>query len=45
MGNKLFADGTIPTAFSLVECTATPGGVLAAHYQRNGELKLGLMGG
>ena len=44
-GNKLFADGTIPAAFTLVECTATPGGVIAAHYQRAGEVETGMMGG
>ena len=44
-GNKLFADGTIPTAFTLVDCTATPSGVIAAHYKRAGEVKTGMMGG
>jgi dihydrofolate reductase len=44
-GTKLFADGTIPAAFRLVECTATPSGVIAAHYQRAGEIKTGMMGG
>ena len=43
-GNKLFADGTIPAAFTLVECTATPGGVIAAHYKRAGEVETGNMG-
>ncbi len=43
-GNKLFADGTIPAAFKLVECTATPSGVVCAHYKRDGEIKLGIMG-
>src|SRR6185503_3347838 len=43
-GKKLFADGTIPTAFTLVESTATPGGVIAAHYKRAGEVKKGTMG-
>jgi dihydrofolate reductase len=43
-GNKLFADGTIPAAFSLIESTATPSGVIAAHYKRAGEVKLGSMG-
>lgn len=44
-GNKLFADGTIPGAFTLVESTATPGGVIAAHYKRAGEVTTGIMGG
>lgn len=43
-GNKLFADGTIPVAFTLVESTATPSGVIAAHYMRAGEVKMGTMG-
>ena len=44
-GNKLFADGAIPAAFTLVECSTTPGGVIAAHYRRTGEVITGLMGG
>lgn len=44
-GGKLLADGTIPAAFTLVESTATPGGVIAAHYKRAGEVKTGAMGG
>ena len=44
-GNKLFADGTIPAAFTLAECTATPGGVIAAHYRRAGAVQTGNMGG
>jgi dihydrofolate reductase len=44
-GNKLFADGTIPAAFKLVECTATPSGVVAVYYKRDGEVKTGTMGG
>jgi len=43
-GRKLFADGTIPAAFTLVECIATPSGVIAANYKRAGEVKLGTMG-
>lgn len=43
-GNKLFADGTIPTTFTLVDCTATPSGVIVAHYKRAGEVKTGTMG-
>ena len=44
-GNKLFDDGTIPAAFTLQESTATPSGVIAAHYKRDGEVKTGTMGG
>ncbi len=43
-GNKLFANGTIPAAFTLETCTATPGGVIAAHYKRAGEVMIGTMG-
>jgi dihydrofolate reductase len=44
-GNKLFANGTIPAALRLIESTATPSGVIAAHYRRDGEVKTGTMGG
>jgi dihydrofolate reductase len=44
-GNKLFDNGTIPGAFTLLESIATPSGVIAAHYTRAGEVKLGTMGG
>lgn len=43
-GKTLFADGTIPGAFTLVESTATPSGVIAANYKRAGEVKTGTMG-
>lgn len=43
-GKKLFDEGTIPATFTLVESTATPGGVIAAHYIRAGEVETGLMG-
>jgi len=38
-GQKVFPDGAIPAAFTLVECKATPGGVIAAHYKPAGEIK------
>ena len=44
-GNKLFDNGTIPAAFSFIESTATPAGVIAAHYRRAGEVTTGTMGG
>lgn len=44
-GKKLFDDGTIRAAFTLLESTATPSGVIAAHYKRAGEVKTGIMGG
>jgi dihydrofolate reductase len=43
-GKKLLDDGTIPSAFTLLESTATPSGVIAAHYKRAGEVKTGTMG-
>lgn len=44
-GKKLLHDGTVPAAFTLLESTATPSGVIAAHYKRAGEVKTGIMGG
>jgi len=38
-----FAEGTIPAAFSLVESTAAPGGVILVHYNRDGEVRTGTM--
>ncbi|HLO34082.1 MAG TPA: dihydrofolate reductase family protein [Anaerolineales bacterium] len=43
-GKKLFGNGTIPAAFSLIESTATPSGVIVANYKRAGEVKTGTMG-
>ena len=43
-GKKLFDNGTIPAAFTIVENTATPSGVVAVHYKRAGEVKTGTMG-
>jgi dihydrofolate reductase len=40
-GKKLFAEGTIPAAFTLVEGTITPSGVIMANYKRAGEVKTG----
>lgn len=44
-GKKLFENGTVPAAFALIDCTATPSGVIAAHYGRVGIVKTGTMGG
>lgn len=44
-GKKLFDNGTIPAAFTLIESMSTPSGVIAAHYKRAGEVKTGTMGG
>lgn len=43
-GQKLFAEGTIPAAFTLIEHTVTQGGVIMANYQRAGEVRTGTVG-
>jgi dihydrofolate reductase len=43
-GKKLFDGGPIPAAFTLIESTITPGGVIIANYKRAGEVKTGTMG-
>ena len=43
-GKKLFDNGTIPAAFTLIESTVTPSGVIVANYKRAGEVKTGTMG-
>lgn len=43
-GKKLFTDGPIPAAFSLVESIATPSGLIMANYRRAGEVKTGTAG-
>ncbi len=40
-GKRLFADGTIPAAFRLLECKTSPSGVIIASYQRAGEVITG----
>ncbi len=40
-GKRLFSDGTIPTAFTLLESTVTPSGVIIANYKRAGKVKTG----
>lgn len=40
-GKKLFADGTIPAAFTLSESKVSPLGVIFANYKRAGEIKTG----
>lgn len=44
-GKKLFDNGPIPAAFTLVESTVTPSGVIIANYKRDGEVKTGTVGG
>lgn len=40
-GRKLFAESTIPVAFSLTENTVTPTGVFMANYKRAGKVVTG----
>lgn len=40
-GKRLFAEGTIPAAFELMESMASPSGVIFANYKRDGEVKTG----
>lgn len=44
-GKRLFGDGTVPTAFELVESQATTTGVLIARYRRKGAPTFGTVGG
>ena len=43
-GKKLFNNGTIPAAFTLIESTVTPSGVIIANYKRAGKVKTGTIG-
>ena len=43
-GKKLFDNGTIPSAFTLIESIVTPGGVIIANYKRAGKVKTGTIG-
>jgi len=40
-GKKLFGDGPIPAAFTLIESTVTPSGVIIANYKRAGMVETG----
>jgi dihydrofolate reductase len=40
-GKRLFAEGTIPCAFTLEESTTSPSGVFMARYERAGDVTLG----
>ena len=40
-GKRLFGDGTVPAAFTLVSSTTSPSGVVIASYARAGEVKTG----
>lgn len=43
-GKKLFDKGTIPAAFTLIESTITPRGVIIANYRRAGNVQTGTIG-
>jgi dihydrofolate reductase len=43
-GKKLFDNGTIPAAFTLMESTVTTSGVILANYKRAGKVKTGNVG-
>jgi dihydrofolate reductase len=43
-GKKLFDNGTIPAAFTLIESSVTPSGVIIANYKRAGKVKTGTAG-
>ncbi len=43
-GKKLFDNGTIPAAFTLLESLVTPSGVIIANYKRAGKVKTGTLG-
>ncbi len=40
-GKKLFAEGTMPAAFELMETKTSPSGVIFANYKRAGDVKTG----
>jgi dihydrofolate reductase len=43
-GKMLFREGTMPAAFTLVESTVTPGGIIMANYKRAGNVRTGTVG-
>ena len=44
IGKRLFAEGTIPDGFKLLESGISPSGVIIANYERAGEIKTGSLG-
>jgi dihydrofolate reductase len=40
-GKRLFAEGTIPAAFELLDSQALPSGVILANYKRAGDIQTG----
>ena len=43
-GKRLFAEGTMPAAFKLIESKTSPSGVIIASYVRAGDVKTGSFG-
>jgi dihydrofolate reductase len=43
-GKKLFDKGAVPAAFTLMESSVTPSGVIVANYKRAGKVKTGSFG-
>lgn len=43
-GKKLFTDGPIPAAFTLIESIVTGSGVIIANYKRAGDVETGTVG-
>lgn len=43
-GKKLFDNGTVPAALTLIESLTTPSGVIIANYKRAGEVRTGTVG-
>jgi dihydrofolate reductase len=43
-GKKLFDNGAIPAALTLIESVVTPSGVIIANYKRAGKVKTGTIG-
>lgn len=41
LGKRLFAEGTIPAAFALMDSKTSPSGVIFANYKRAGEVEVG----
>lgn len=40
-GKRLFAEGTMPTSFALLETQTSPSGVIFANYKRSGDIVTG----
>jgi dihydrofolate reductase len=43
-GKKLFAEGTIPSGYELMDSKTSPSGVIFANYKRAGDVKTGTVG-